>query len=684
MAYCLAIHNTTPDAANSQNILGEAAFPSPPLDSSQQLQGRNLLPRDEPSSSSPDIILINPLTWQLSSSFDPSSYDLKVPDIVNQPKAVISSAFPVMDGSNYSPGLRVPPGWSFSVGFNAIFTPNIVSSNSLTDTQSSLTYSLRLEDGFDLPGWMSYNVEYMTLSGLTPWINPSEVSAPQIQYGLRMIATLTSFLPDGGTLKTAIVAQSFNLLVAFHAFECISNEQQPGSNMLNLTRGGERLEQPLAFGGVGGVTGIYLDSKQVTEEDITDAKVDVSWARIRPPTNLSPRLLILSAWDPGKSLLPVTLVDIHGETLDVLLKLKSQDSVFRYPTVPGWFQSCNLTIGQDFTVSLEQNLTLTLQVQQQKTLQVKNLPSWMSLRFDPLAVSGTVPSSITNQTLVSLLFRFTDPETFAVSLAKWNITLLSTGHEDDTGKVGNGNNSTADSSRSRTLSRRTIIIIAVLASLLGFGLVLCLAWFARKRYLAHNEEKRKWASVLLPGRSRHTAFYSPPSYTSNLKGQKPLNLDAFSHLQQPQPVYQRTSLSGKRSSSPSMLKAIMITAMSPTKKARQMAFHLKDRSKRYTKSFMSYPIDYPNTTPDVNQFGDQDKSTTEIVSFHSRASPSPSPQRPTSIPTSLAPFPFVDPPLSGLPSTTFTSDSFLHGHPNTASPASWEEPDMPAGHHMHP
>jgi hypothetical protein len=132
--------------------------------------------------------------------------------------------------------------------------------------------------------------------------------------------------------------------------------------------------------------------------------------------------------------------------------------------------------------------------------------------------------------------------------------------------------------------------------------------------------------------------------------------------------------------------------MTPTKKARKMVAEIKDRSlKRYTRSFMSYPIDYPNPNGNTSDTQpnrmeeEQDTTATELVSIHhtaavaegkTHAAPSPSPQRPISSIASLAPVPFIDPPLSGLPSTAFTSDSFLHGHHghHTASPASWEEP----------
>ncbi|KAJ9121006.1 hypothetical protein QFC24_004986 [Naganishia onofrii] len=677
--------------------------------------------REEPEASTEGIILVNPLSWQLSSSSIPSSNDRTLPGVTSQPKAVIASAFPVSPDSNYSPGFRVPAGWSFSIGFHPIFSTSPTSF-------SFLTYSLRSQDGSELPAWMMYDSEYMTLSGVTPW----DKSVPQMIFRLRMIGTLTSSLPDGSSERaiTTAVAQSFTFILAQHTLEYLSSSSaQPGYVVLNLTTGGERVEQPFIFGiDAGDITGILLDGKQITESDIKDLLIDpsaVEWADLHSPTNISPRLLTLSTGAAGssadaeKSELPIILTDNYGETLQVILKLKYKESVFRYSAgMPGWWFSTNLLIGQDFDIPLNQNLTREItqrtiqqqqppQPQQQNALGVKPLPSWMSLQLDPLTVSGTVPANVANQTLVSLAFQYRDPETFAVSTVKWNITLLLPPSPDD--EPGTRDTTGADNASGSAakggLSRGKIIAIAGLSSILGLAILFAIAWFARKIFIARMLEKTKWASILhpLPGgyeqtndrkAAGHAVCDSPPSFTSNLKGQKALS---YQHVEEPssrppappQLAYHRAPSYHKRPSAPvNMVKSFIGTAMmTPTKKARKMVADMKDRSlKRYTRSFMSYPIDYPipsHNTPDVhaNQSGgEEDTSATELVPITASAAgptstpPSPTPHRPTSVTASLAPFPFIDPPLSGLPSTAFTSDSFLHGHhPQTASPASWEE-----------
>ncbi|KAJ9103782.1 hypothetical protein QFC21_002244 [Naganishia friedmannii] len=710
------------NAANTQNIHRQTRLESSGssvIHISQTSTDIIIQARQELSGAAEGIILVNPLSWQLSSSSTPSLDDVTIPGISHQPKAVIASAFPVSSGSNYFPGIRVPAGWSFSIGFHAIFSAP-------SSSDSFLTYILRLQDGSELPGWMEYSAEYMTLSGVIPWSDAS----PRIVYRLRLIGALTSSLSDGscGSATTATVAQSFTLLVAQHTFDYLpSSSAQPGSTVLNMTTGGEHTEQPLSFGvDAGYVAGIFLDGAQITESDIKDVTIDASaaeWARITPPTAVSPRSLTLSSTKGSKgsirSDLPLTLTNNYGETLQVVIKLNYQETVFRYGAgIAGWWSSVELTIGQDFTVPRDQNLTRDIKQQQQQqqcALEVESLPSWISLHLDSLAVSGTVPASIANQTLVTLAFRYIDPETFAVSRVKWNLTLFSPPTPNSGPGTGNtiGTGNTSGSATKGGISRAKIIAIAVLSSLLGLVLLLAIAWFARKLIIARMLERNKWASVLRPLHGRggptngraaavQTGWDSPPSFTSNLKGQKFLSYEhAEESSSQPlaplQPAYHRASSYQKRPSSPSnMLKSFIETAMlTPTKKARKMVAEMKDRSlKRYTRSFMSYPIDYPipaNNTPDAHvdrSGGEQDTSATELVSIchpaaaaaaaaagQAHAPPSPSPHRPTSVTTSLAPFPFFEPPLSGLPSTAFTSDSFLHGPSHqTTSPASWEDP----------
>lgn len=634
--------------------------PSVFLQNSHHQSDKRILPRDEPGSAGNSITVTNPLSWQLSSTYNPSPADRIIPDIYDQPKAVISSAFPFLDGSNYAPGLRIPQGWSFSVGFHPIFSTR---SEGTEEREVSISYSLRLQDGSDLPSWMVYDVGYMTLSGVTPWIDGTDRQPRQEIYAIRMIASVISSAYDSDHTSTTTVAQSFSLVVASHSFECLQKSEEPGTSVLNLTKGGERVEQPLFFGGSGGVAGVFLDAQPVGEGDIESVRVDVDWASVQPEKGSAPRILIIPRWKPDLEVLPITLTSIHGERLDVLLNLNFQESIFRYSTKAGWFSGTNLTIGQDFSISLVQNTTRRIEQRglQQKVLVVEHVPAWMNLRLDPLGVYGAVPDDAKNGTLVELVFRYTDPETFAVSMVRWNIILAAANRTDDGGGDPSENDHADDGGG---LSHRAVIAVAVLMSLLGVSLLALLGFFIRKNRRARREEKRKWTQVLLRDRGGSSGSLASQPFTPNLKGRITGRFAKDFHLKRPEPAYHQ-QLAAHRPSSPSKLKTLLESAITPTKKARQLALDFKDRSKRYTRSFMSYPIDYLDpTTPPSSSMPIQPPPPP----------PSPTPFRPVSIVASLAPFASLDPPVSGLPSTNFTSDTFLHGRQDaSASPASWED-----------
>jgi hypothetical protein len=621
---------------------------------------KHILPRAEPGFPENSITVVNPLSWQLSSTYNSSPADQTIPDIYDQPKAVISSAFPFLDGSNYAPGLRIPPGWSFSVGFHPIFSSR---SEGTEGEEVSISYSLRLQDGLDLPSWMVYDVGFMTLSGVTPWIDGTTFQPRQVIYVVRMIASILSSSSDSDQTSAATVAQSFTLVVASHSFECLQKSGEPGTLMLNLTKGGERVEQPLFFGGSGGVAGVFLDGKPVEEGEIESVQVDVDWALVQPAKGATPRILIIPRWNPDRTVLPVTLTSIYGEKLDVSLNLDFQESVFRYSDKAGWFSSMNLTIGQDFSISLAQNTTRRIEQRglQQKVLVVENVPAWMNLRLDPLGVYGGVPGDAKNGTLVELIFRYTDPETFALSRVRWDITLAAENGTDDC--IGDPSES-EDADDRGGLSHGAVVAIASLMSLLGVALLALLGFFVRKNRRARREERRKWAEVLLRERGGSSGSLASQPFTPKSKGRITGRFGKDPHLKRPEPAYHQ-ELAGNRPSSPSRLKTLLESAITPSRKARQLALDFKDRSKRYTRSFMSYPIDYLDpTTPPSSSMPIQPPPPP----------PSPTPFRPVSLVASLAPFALIDPPMSGLPSTNFTSDTFLHGRQGGSdSPASWED-----------
>lgn len=513
---------------------------------------------------------------------------------------------------------------------------------------------------------MEWHVEYMTFSGVTPCNGGDVVVAVQEEYRIRMIGSLPP--PD----EVITAAQSFTLIVASRSLEYLPPSLLPGALTLNLTTGGERIAQPLVFGGFGGVTGVFLDGEPLTAELIGSIRVAADWAAVVPAAGPAPRLLVLSLAQIDGAILPITLTSVTAERLELPLKLHFQPSFFRYPNKAGWLDDVNLVIGQDFNVSLQQNTTTGIGTTMSEQLMIENAPAWMEVHLESLGISGVVPENIANQTLIELFLSHIDQNSFAISKARWNITLLSPASsipsesDPDSGKIHGGG-----------IQARVLIPILVFASLVGLTLLLVATMFVRKKRRAQKEESRKWAEVLLMDQMDADKRKSAPSPRPVSIRQEQLSTgprnDTAARLT---PAHDQET----QSASPLKLKALLESAITPTKTAWKIAQNLKDRSKRYTKSFMSYPMDYLEST--FHPIPAKERYTPPWSSVPIQPPPSPSsptPFRPVSVAASIAPLKYVDPPVSGLPSTNFTSDTLLHGRRGSLSSVSWEDAPSPRG-----
>lgn len=536
------------------------------------------------------------------------------------------------------------------------------------DRRFLFTYDLRLQDGSDLPGWMEWNVEYMTLSGVAPCIDGTDGLGTQKEYDIRMIGSLPP--PD----DAISAAQSFTLIVASHSFEYVQTRLEPGALTLNLTTGGERIGQPLTFGGFAGVSGVFFDGEPVDDELIGNIRVKADCASLEPAEGLAPRLLVVSRLQHDDTVLPLTLTTTYGERLNLPLNLSFQDSFFRYSAAAGWLNDMILVIGQAFNISLQHNTTTEIKRIQAEQLLVEDVPSWMNLHLEPLGISGAVPPDAANQTLIHLVLHHTDPETFAVSKARWNITLLSPGPPS---KVGDD----PDDGPGHGLPPKVLIPILVFAILVGLGLLVVAGIFIRKMRRARKIESGKWGELLLLDRrdTNKSGSLTPSAFVPNLKD-RASTVTRDDIVERPAPAYHQ-HLHVQRSSSPSKFKSLLGSAITPTKTARRIAQNIKDRSKRYTKSFMSYPMDYLEST--LHPMHSIERNTPPWGSVPIQPPPpppsSPTPYRPFSGAASIAPFKLIDPPVSGLPSTNFTSDTFLHGRRGSVSSVSWEDAPSPRG-----
>ena len=96
------------------------------------------------------------LSKSLTSQFIPSNLAISSAFLIPPTSALLVNA------SGPFPALRVPPSWSFSIGFSgATFLPSPGSSE-------ELSFSARLANGDPIPDWLVFEEDTITFGGVTP------------------------------------------------------------------------------------------------------------------------------------------------------------------------------------------------------------------------------------------------------------------------------------------------------------------------------------------------------------------------------------------------------------------------------------------------------------------------------------------------------------------------------------
>ncbi|KAH8081326.1 hypothetical protein BXZ70DRAFT_1012416 [Cristinia sonorae] len=226
------------------------------------------------------------------------------------PNPSLSSVFSLAPHSalrSKNPALRIPPGWSFSIGFQY---------DTFTTAGDDLYYAASMANGEPIPDWMVFNPRSITFNGYTPK-QPSN-SAPY-----------TISLALHGSDQEGYSASSllFDVVVAAHELSLAT----PSLPTINITADNSfsvSLTSPVDF------TGVLLDGKQIQPSDITAIQVDTSYYSWLTYDTSSRTL----SGDPPKdlddgTLLPVTLTTNINQTLETNVSLA---------VVPPFFTSADL------------------------------------------------------------------------------------------------------------------------------------------------------------------------------------------------------------------------------------------------------------------------------------------------------------------------------------------------------
>ncbi|KZT66099.1 hypothetical protein DAEQUDRAFT_634706, partial [Daedalea quercina L-15889] len=229
----------------------------------------------------------------------------------------LSSVFLLSDSSALNstgnPALRIPPSWSFSIGFLY---------DTFTNAGGDLFYDALRADGAPLPDWVEFNSKALTFNGVTPKMADSAEPT-----------TVTLALHASDQEGYSAGSVSFGIVVAAHEVS-MSTSSLPTINVTADTPFNFSLTSPDDF------SGVLLDGEPIQPSNISSLDIDTSaykeWLHYDPPTRT------LSGQAPDDS---DGDDDVEAPTLPVTITVNVNQSIstnVSLAVVPSFFTVANL------------------------------------------------------------------------------------------------------------------------------------------------------------------------------------------------------------------------------------------------------------------------------------------------------------------------------------------------------
>ena len=386
--------------------------------------------------------LSNPITGQMSNG-----------------GAWITSAYPYTPGSSCYPGVRVPAGWSFSLGFQT---------DTITAPSGKVYYGAELVDGSLLPSWLHFNNDSVTFDGVAP------------SSGQFAIDVFGSIVPGYADAR-----DPFNICIAD---QTITQTVVPHINATNSAF----LDYPINASSFT-LDGIPLQANQLASIDVETTKA--SWLAYSttnqtiygsPPRDLHPVNITL----------PISVTDTNGDTANGSLLFSLFPSAWSADSF-----NATAIIGDAFSQSVAGWLN---ESKHSVNITTSFLPpdasSWLTFFTANNSFYGEVPSSSSvDEVLVILVAR--EVSHGITSNATLNI------------KVAASNATVATAHRQTTLSAGAIAGIAIVATIGGiFATLACCIIICRRR----SRRKHRKIGQTPEGAERVEKWvmsYSPTSVT---------------------------------------------------------------------------------------------------------------------------------------------------------------------------
>ncbi|KAG9123654.1 hypothetical protein FRC07_014376 [Ceratobasidium sp. 392] len=349
-------------------------------------------------------------------------------------------------------GVRVPPKWSFSIGFDGYtFT---------TPDERNIFYDATLDNGLPLPNWVVFNNRTLTFDGVAPPENRA--------------AALSIILHGSDRWGFGAIHQQFDLVVGPRT-HLLGTDGTGGLETVNVTGGAPFTHSIQTFGG------LVIDGVQVVSANVSRVEVNVSsvpWVTFDNATRVLAGFPPISAIGQPPSVLPVSITSDYNDTIATNLSIVAFPSYFTAARIlpravaPGTF----LTFSAQDYFSHARSTPATIAPQ----FVPRTASSWLSYSNVNNTLNGFVPRSTTYNE-VNVTFYATDLETHAVSAVSMLLSITSNetfeGPE-DWGHL-HGTNHSAQA--------KTAIIVTF--SIIGGAVLLCCLLALCRRYCGAREPR---------------------------------------------------------------------------------------------------------------------------------------------------------------------------------------------------
>ncbi|KAH7104470.1 hypothetical protein BKA62DRAFT_767540 [Auriculariales sp. MPI-PUGE-AT-0066] len=408
-------------------------------------------------SSRPAPIAAHPIQSQLRPNAPPLASVFLL-----SPGSALAASPESTNGTGFENGLRVPPAWSFSIGWRHDtfeFPP--------PDQDTTIHYAARLSNGDPLPDWLIYNTTALTFNGVAPKVTtPLRLAialiggdapgylAIQDRFSLTVAAHELSIEPESfSALKLPVNISASSPIVASFAVPTLllDGDVLPSDAARNTS-----------FGLVSGPEWLALDA---ASHSLTGT----------PPINYTGTMsVIVSVGNPAAP----------GQTITTPIDLVVTPSMFTSPQLPtAWVKP-----GKLFTYDLGSFIIPSAHLPDDSLVMRtdSNADAWLTFDAKKRVVSGMAPKSLSSNgdIVVNATFQSADAVTHAVSQTRLSVIVSENPHTDSrTGPTGygdshQGKNGPGGVSRS--------IIALIVGSLLAF-IVLCILAACCRRFCAARD-----------------------------------------------------------------------------------------------------------------------------------------------------------------------------------------------------